>query len=62
MNTTVAPKEVGFVAACKEFFGFLPGQTLMTFRDEVKMLSPKDQEEIRLGLIQNGFNVKPLTA
>lgn len=60
--TAVAAKEVGFVAACKEFFGFLPGQTLMTFRDEVQKLTPKDREEIRAGLIQNGMNVKPLTA
>jgi len=57
MDTT---KELGFVAACKEFFGFAPGQTLMSFRDECKLLTPKDQEEIRAGLLANGLNVKPL--
>lgn len=51
-------KEMGFIAACKDFFGFLPDQTLMTFRNEVAALTPKDREEIRAGLIQNGYTLK----
>ena len=56
----MATPEVGFIVAAKEFFGFLPGQTLLDFRNEVAKLTPKDKEEIRAGLISNGFNVKPL--
>lgn len=52
-------KEMGFIAACKEFFGFLPGQTLMTFREEVQKLTEQDRKEIRAGLEQNGFVLKP---
>ena len=55
-----APQELGFIAACKAFFGFLPGQTMLEFRDEVQKLTDKDRAEIREGLIQNGLNVKPL--
>lgn len=39
-------KPVGFIVACKSFFGFLPDQTLMTFRDEISKLTPKDREEL----------------
>jgi hypothetical protein len=60
MNQAQTIEPVGFVAACKQFFGFLPDQTLMTFRDECNRLSPQDKAEIREGLIQNGINVKPL--
>lgn len=51
-------KEMGFIAACKDFFGFLPGQTLMTFREEVSKLTVKDRADIREGLIQNGYKLK----
>lgn len=53
-------KELGFIGACRAFFGFHPEQTLMQFRDECAALSPADRVEIRDGLIQNGLNVKPL--
>jgi hypothetical protein len=53
-------KEIGFIAGCKEFFGFLPGQTLMAFRDECQKLTAEDRKEIRDGLIANGMNIKPL--
>lgn len=54
----MAQKEMGFIAACKEFFGQLPGQTLVDFRNEVAKLTPEDKAEIRTGLIQNGFVLK----
>ena len=53
-------KEMGFIAACRDFFGSKDGQTLMQFRDECAALTPADKAEIRDGLIQNGYNVKPL--
>ena len=46
MNTP--PKS--FMVACKEFFGFLPGQTLLQFREEVAALTPADRKEIAEGL------------
>lgn len=39
-----------FIVACKEFFGFLPDQTLMQFKDEVNKLTPADRVEIAAGL------------
>lgn len=50
------------VAACKDFFGFLPGQGLGQFSEEYKKLSEKDKVEIREGLIKNGYNIHPLEA
>lgn len=52
--------EKPFIVACKDFFDFLPGQTLLEFKDEVAKLTPQDKAEIRTGLIQNGLAVKPL--
>lgn len=37
---------MGFVPACKEFFGFAPGQSLMQFRDDVNCLTDADREEL----------------
>lgn len=42
-------KKTGFIAACKQFFGLLPGQTLAKFRDEMKALTPKDRADIYEG-------------
>lgn len=53
-------KEMSFTAACKEFFGFKEGQSLQDFMAETKQLTAEDKAEIRLGLIQNGLNVKAL--
>ncbi len=43
-------KKTSFMVACKTYFGFAPGQTLMEFRDEVNKLTPADKEEMRVGL------------
>ena len=37
---------VTFVAACKNFFGMLPGQTLQEFAKELKALTPDDKAEL----------------
>ena len=58
MNTEVKKPAVGFIVACKEFFGFADGQTLMDFRDEVNKLSPEDKEEIKQGLEKLGYSIK----
>jgi len=44
-----------FIAACKDFFGFKPSQSLMEFRDEIKELTDKDKDDIKAGLEQNGY-------
>lgn len=51
-------KEMGFISACKEFFGMLPGQTLLQFREEIAKLTSSDRAEISAGLEQNGFKIK----
>lgn len=44
MNTEVKP--TGFIVACKEYFGFAPGQTLLGFKEEVAQLTPADRAEM----------------
>lgn len=51
---------IGFVVACKQYFGFKPGQSLLDFKNELAELTPKDRAEIRDGLIAAGIAVKPL--
>lgn len=38
-------KKMTFVAACNDYFGKKPAQTLMEFRDELKLLSDKDKAD-----------------
>ena len=52
-------KQVSFIAALKDFFGFKPGQTLMGFRDELNQLTAKDKNDIHEGLVKLGMNVAP---
>ena len=48
-----------FVVACKEFFGFQAGQTLIQFRDEINGLTHADKVEIAAGLsAEMGVTVK----
>ena len=51
-------KEVGLAAACKDFFGTLPGQGLKEFQAEYKALTQTDKEEIRAGLTANGYRIR----
>jgi len=51
-------KETSLVAACKDFFGFLPGSGLRDFMEEFKALTPEDKAEIKAGLEQNGYHIK----
>lgn len=43
-----------FVAACNEFFGRQPNQTLQQFGDELKQLTHEDKVEIAQGLREIG--------
>jgi hypothetical protein len=50
--------ETSLIAACRDFFGYRPGTGLAEFRDEYKALTPGDLDEIRKGLIKEGYNIK----
>ncbi len=39
-------KKKGFLTACKDYFGFLPGQNLKGFADEMRALSNEFKAEI----------------
>lgn len=49
---------MGLVVAMKDFFGFRQGEGLLQFRDEIKALSQADKDEIKMGLIAEGYNIK----
>lgn len=51
-------KEVGFITACREFFGMKSGQKLTDFRDEIAALSPEDRAELTEMLNGAGFCIK----
>lgn len=40
-------EKVSFMAACKNYFGLLPGQTNLDFGKEVKQLSQADRDELK---------------
>lgn len=48
-------KPMSLNMAMKHFFGMLPGTGLKDFLEETKKLTPKDKEEIRDGLVANGY-------
>ena len=44
-------REMGFMAAAKEFFGYRAGETsLLAFKQEVEKLAPQDREDLKPGL------------
>jgi len=48
-----------FTAACREFFGFKPGQTLAGFAEELRALTPKDKADIYEGFKAIGIQCDP---
>lgn len=52
--------KLGFMGACKEFFGFLPGQSLKEFRDEMAKLTEQDRRELSKMLIERGIEHEPV--
>jgi hypothetical protein len=59
VNTLQAsPRQpTSFTAAVRDFFGFLPGQTIGEFAAELKKLTADDRTEITIGLKAVGYNV-----
>ena len=39
-------ESIGFVVACKRYFGLKSGQKMSEFAAELKALTPKDREEM----------------
>lgn len=50
-------KKLTFMAACRDYFGLMPGQTAMDFGKELKQLSDADRAEIKAGLEANGYEI-----
>ena len=50
--------DTSFVAAAKDFFGFLPGQKLVSFSAELKALGDEDRIYLTKGLESVGYNIR----
>ena len=56
------PKQMTFMAACRDFFGLKPNQTPIEFGKEIKELTDKDRAAITEGLRANGYEIIAATA
>lgn len=52
-------KRKTLVMACREFFGYLPGQTLKEFGDELKQLSQDERDEFGEMFENVGYEIIP---
>ena len=50
-------KQMSFVEAMRDYFGLQPGQTLTSFFQELKHLSPEEREYFKQGLKQFGYEL-----
>lgn len=50
-------KQMTFVAAVRNFFGMLPGQTLKEFGEEIKALDSKDRAELSIEFAKVGIEI-----
>jgi len=57
-EVAMADKEMSFVTACKDFFGYKPGQTLGEFMNEVRMLTDADKDELKKEFLKVGYAVR----
>lgn len=53
----MANKKCSFIAACKEYFGFLPGQKLMDFKHEIEKLTADDRAYLSKEFVKVGYDV-----
>lgn len=49
-------QKMTFTAACRQFFGFLPGQGLSQFAAELKALTHEDKQQLAAGLREVGLD------
>jgi hypothetical protein len=50
-------KNMSLVAAIREYFGFLPGQTPMQFMAEIKELTAEDREYFKREFVKVGYAI-----
>ena len=50
-------KKMTFVAALKDYFGYLPGQMAGGFLQELKKLTDKDKEDYKKMLATVGYEI-----
>lgn len=50
-------KEMSFVEAMKDYFGFLPGQNMSQFFAELKVLTPDERQWFKDNLATVGYKV-----
>jgi len=50
-------KEMTFLAAMKDFFGYRPGNTAADFMKEIRALDDKSRAFFKSGLEQNGYKI-----
>lgn len=53
-------KQMSFVAAVREYFGFKPGQTPMEFMQEIKALTPDDRVYLANEFRKVGYDISPV--
>lgn len=51
-------KGTSLIAACQDFFGRKPGQSLQEFSEEFKKLSEKDKAELTEMLKNQGYDIR----
>ena len=50
-------KKMTFVAALRDYFGYLPNQGASDFLKELKALTPKDKEDYKAMLATVGYEI-----
>jgi hypothetical protein len=50
-------KEMSFVEAMKDYFGFLPGQNMTQFFAELKVLTPVERDWFKQNLVTVGYKI-----
>lgn len=50
-------QQASFVKACKDYFGFKPGQTMSEFMAELKALNAEDREYFKRHFKSVGFEI-----
>jgi hypothetical protein len=50
-------KQTSFAVACKDFFGFKPGQTMTDFMNELRQLTDKDKADLTKMFPSVGYEI-----
>ena len=55
--TSQIVKKLSFIAACRDYFGFKPGQGLMDFKKEIDELTAKDRADLTAMFKTVGYEI-----